>query len=182
MLPPPAHTKPYTPIARARSPGSVNRFMISDSDTADTTAPPSPCTARAAISIVCDGASPHASDASVNTTRPARNMRRWPYRSPSRPPSSRQPPNVSRYALTTQTSAVSVKCRSVPIDGSATFTIVLSSTIISTPRQRTISAYQRFSPWMPCVMGSQPSDRDLKGWIVDGIRTRLLPVYGSSIA
>ena len=73
-------------------------------------------------------------------------MRRWPYRSPSRPPSSRQPPNVSRYALTTHTRAVSVKWRSVLIDGSATFTIVLSSTIISTPRQRTISAYQRFSP------------------------------------
>lgn len=126
--------------------------MISDSDTADTTAPPKPCTARAAISSVCEGATPHASDASVNTTRPARNMRRWPYRSPSRPPSSRQPPNVKRYALTTQTSAVPVKWRSAPIDGSATFTIVLSSTIISTPRHRTISAYQRCWPWIPWVI------------------------------
>jgi hypothetical protein len=33
MLPPPAHTKPYTPIARARSPGSGNRLTMSDSAT-----------------------------------------------------------------------------------------------------------------------------------------------------
>ena len=42
MLPPPAHTKPYTPMALARSAASVNRFMMSESDTAVTTAPPSP--------------------------------------------------------------------------------------------------------------------------------------------
>ena len=41
------------------------------------------------------------------------------------------------YALTTHTSAASVNCRSSRIDGSATFTIVVSSTIISTPAHRT---------------------------------------------
>ncbi|MNT07314.1 hypothetical protein D3C72_1420140 [compost metagenome] len=95
MLPPPAHTKPYTPIALARSAGSVNRFMMSESATADTTAPPRPCTARAATSRPCEVETPQASEASVNSTRPARNTRRWPYRSPSRPPSSRKPPKVS---------------------------------------------------------------------------------------
>ena len=63
MLPPPAHTKPYTPIALARSAGCWNRFMISDSATADTTAPPRPCTARAAISQAWVCASPQASEA-----------------------------------------------------------------------------------------------------------------------
>src|SRR5262249_25257559 len=66
-----------------------------------------------------------------------------PNRSPRRPPSSRKPPKVRRYALTTHASDVSVKPRSVRIDGSATFTIVVSSTIISVPQHRTIRANQR---------------------------------------
>jgi hypothetical protein len=44
--PPPEATKPKTPIAFARSPGSVKIVIISESATADTTAPPTPCTAR----------------------------------------------------------------------------------------------------------------------------------------
>ena len=47
MLPPPAATNPKTPIAFARSTGSVKRLIISDNDTAETIAPPRPCTARA---------------------------------------------------------------------------------------------------------------------------------------
>ena len=74
---------------------------------------------------------------------PTRNSRRCPNRSPSRPPSSRKPPKVSRYAFTTQASEVSEKPRSSRIDGSATFTIVVSRTIIRSPRQRTIRAIQR---------------------------------------
>ena len=42
MLPPPAATKPKKPIAFARSAGSVKRPIISESDTADATAPPTP--------------------------------------------------------------------------------------------------------------------------------------------
>ena len=42
IVPPPERTKPKTPIAFARSAGSVNRFMISERATAETTAPPSP--------------------------------------------------------------------------------------------------------------------------------------------
>ena len=40
--PPPEATKPKIPIAFARSAGSVKRVMISESATAETTAPPSP--------------------------------------------------------------------------------------------------------------------------------------------
>ena len=71
MLPPPEATKPKMPIAFARSAGSVNRLIISDSATAEATAPPSPCTARAATRIHCDVASPHASEASVNSAMPS---------------------------------------------------------------------------------------------------------------
>ncbi|MND03125.1 hypothetical protein D3C83_228040 [compost metagenome] len=45
--------------------------------------------------------------------------------------------------MTTHTSVVSVKPRSTLIEGSATFTMVVSSTIIRSPRQSTISASQR---------------------------------------
>src|SRR2546423_7943684 len=61
------------------------------------------------------------------------------------------------YALTTHTSAVSLNARSVRMDGSATFTMVVSSTIMSTPRQRTRRAHQRrwwSMPWdMKEVLG-----------------------------
>jgi hypothetical protein len=63
--------------------------------------------------------------------------------SPSRPPRSRKPPKVRRYAFTTHASDSSEKPRSSRIDGSATPTMVTSSTIIRSPRQRTISASQR---------------------------------------
>ncbi len=96
MLPPPAMTKPKTPIAFARSAGSVNRNMISEKATAETTAPPSPCTARAPSSRRCELERPQPSEARVKSAMPARNSRRWPKRSPSRPPSRRKPPNVSR--------------------------------------------------------------------------------------
>ena len=40
--PPPEATKPKTPMAFARSAGSVKRVIISESATAETTAPPKP--------------------------------------------------------------------------------------------------------------------------------------------
>ena len=76
MLPPPDATKPKIPIAFARSAGSVNRPIISESETADATAPPSPCTDRAAIRNHWVVASPHASEASVKVEMPAMNNRR----------------------------------------------------------------------------------------------------------
>ena len=96
MLPPPEATKPKMPIAFARSAASVNRVIISESATAETTAAPSPCTALAAIRSSCEFERPQASEATVNSVVPIRKRRRCPNRSPSRPPSSRKPPNVSR--------------------------------------------------------------------------------------
>ncbi len=76
--PPPEATKPKTPIALARSAGSVNRVIISDNDTAEAIAPPTPWTARAPMSSACELARPHASEASVKSVMPIRNIRRWP--------------------------------------------------------------------------------------------------------
>ena len=77
------------------------------------------------------------SDASVKSVIPIRKSRRWPKRSPSLPPSSRNPPYVSRYPFTTQASEVSEKPRSSWIEGSATPTMVTSRTIIRLAAQRT---------------------------------------------
>ena len=78
MLPPPAATKPKTPMAFARSAGSVNSVIISDSATAEATAPPSPWTARAATRNPCEVASPQQSEATVKSVMPETNSRRWP--------------------------------------------------------------------------------------------------------
>ena len=78
IVPPPDITKPKTPIAFARSPGSVKSTMISEKATAETTAPPRPWTARAATSSPCVVASPQASDESVKSAIPMRKSRRWP--------------------------------------------------------------------------------------------------------
>src|SRR5439155_317763 len=50
---------------------------------------------RAATRKCCDCESPQASEAVVKNAMPPRKSRRWPKRSPSRPPSSMKPPNVS---------------------------------------------------------------------------------------
>ena len=70
MLPPPEATNPKMPIAFARSAGSVKRVIISESATAETTAPPTPCTARATTASPASRASPHASEASVKSAIP----------------------------------------------------------------------------------------------------------------
>src|SRR5262249_21677988 len=54
-----------------------------------------------------------------------------------------RPPNAIRYALTTQARFDCEKCRSLWIDGSATFTMVWSRMIIRKPAQSTTSATQR---------------------------------------
>ena len=51
---------------------------MSESAIAETTAPPSPCTARATISSHWELETPQISDAAVNSAMPCRNSRRWP--------------------------------------------------------------------------------------------------------
>ncbi len=135
--PPAEATKAYTPIAFACSRGSGNIVTIIPRITAEVIAPPMPWTKRAPTSTAWLLASPQAAEASVNSASPARNTRRRPMRSPSRPARSSSPPKAIRYALTTQARLDCVKPRSLWIEGSATFTTVMSRTIISMPAHRT---------------------------------------------
>ena len=135
--------KAKTPIAFACSRGSGNIVTIMPRITAEPIAPPAPWMKRAPISMPWVCAMAHTAEAVVKMARPIRKMRRWPIRSPSLPASSSRPPNAIRYAFTTHARLPCVKPRSSLIVGSATFTIVESSTIMSNPPQRTYSASHR---------------------------------------
>jgi len=76
----------HVPIARMRSPGRKAASMIARL-AGVISAPPIPCTARAAMSHPMPGAAAHSTDARVNQTSPARNTRRRPQRSLSEPAS-----------------------------------------------------------------------------------------------
>jgi len=87
-------TAPHTPIAWARSRGSVNTLRMIDIATGLSIEPPIACSTRAAISKPSDGASPHSSDPSENTANLARKVRRRPTRS------AVDPASISRLAIT----------------------------------------------------------------------------------
>ena len=93
--PPPAAIALHTPSAFVRSAPSAKVVVMIDSAAGETSAPPSPCSAREATSNSDDVARPLSSDATVNTITPATNTLRRPIRSPARPPSSRKPPKTS---------------------------------------------------------------------------------------
>jgi hypothetical protein len=82
------------PSARLRSaPWKV--VVIIASAAGDSSAAPTPWAARPAIRVVPPWARPEASEARVNRPSPARNIRRRPRVSASRPPSSSSPPKQS---------------------------------------------------------------------------------------
>ena len=79
----------HAPTARARSSGwNTAERMARLPGTRR--AAPTPCRARAAISTSTFGASPQSADAIVNPSRPMRNTRRRPKRSPSEPAEEHQ--------------------------------------------------------------------------------------------
>ena len=69
--------------------------MISDSETAATTAPAMPCAARAMISMTCDVARPASSDVAVNSRDTDQEQPAMSVQIAQPPLSNRQPPNVS---------------------------------------------------------------------------------------
>ncbi len=94
-VPPSPAMPPQIPSAFIRSRGSGNSSAIRPSDAGAAIASPAPCTNRLETSIAGATAAPHATEASAKTLTPARNSRRRPKRSASRPPSSSRPPAIS---------------------------------------------------------------------------------------
>src|SRR6266550_1938450 len=77
----------------------------------------------------------------AKTTTPKRNILRRPKMSPSRPPVTSSTANVSVYAFTVHSSEDSDAPRSFWIDGSATFTTVLSSMIMNSAKHMAASVH-----------------------------------------
>ena len=90
---------------------------------------------------------------------PAMNRRLRPSRSPARPPSSRNPPKISVYALTTHCRLEGEKCRPRWIEGSATLTTVASSTTMNCARQAITRISQRFEAWSRAARGGAGAGR-----------------------
>src|SRR5690606_30930241 len=135
--------------ARARSAGRGKSWVISDSEAGVSSAAPTPCTARAAISMPPEVARPAASDASVNTVSPARNTRRAPSTSASRPPASMSPAKTRMYELTIHSSPARVSSSSRWIVGKATLPTLLSRYVMNAPSVTAPSAYHFRSIVLP---------------------------------
>ena len=146
MAPPMPAIAPNTPNARARSLGCVNVVVRTDSAAGASTAPNTPCRARAPTSMANDWAAPPSAEAAAKPTRPMRNMRRRPNMSERRPPSSSRLPKASAYAVTTHWRSLSLKPRSACADGMAMFTMVASRTTISWASATVASTHQRCLP------------------------------------
>ena len=92
-----------------------------------TMAPPSPCTARAAMSASTEGASAAATEAPVKMPSPITNIRRRPKRSPSAAPVRRKTAKLRVYALTVHSRSSIEAPRSPRITGREMVTTRLSS-------------------------------------------------------
>src|SRR5215469_10082456 len=137
-------------MARLRRGPSGKVVVIRDSAAGATMAPPMPCSARAPSSHAWLVANPPSRDASENRMMPAMNTRRRPRMSPARPPSSRKPPKVSAYALTTHSRPEPEKPSACWMWGRATFTMVASRTTMSWAVAMTSRARPRWR-WAPVV-------------------------------
>ena len=97
-------------------------------------AAPTPWIARPTTSHVSVGARPMPALEIANSTTPNRNMRLRPKMSPSRPPVTSSTAKLSVYALTVHSRLESDAWRLRWMDGSATFTTVLSSMIMNSAK------------------------------------------------
>ena len=120
-----------TPIARARSAGSVNVAVMMPSDIGVSAAPPAPCSPRNAINQPTPGAKLHPSEASAYTASPAWKTIRRPNRSPTEPAVSIRLAVVIVYAAIVHCSPETGVRRPRPINGRARFTTVVSTAIMN---------------------------------------------------
>ena len=154
IAPPAPAMAPKMPNARARSLPDGKVVVSSESAAGASSAPKTPCSARAATSTSKLWAAPPIADAMAKPTSPATNVHLRPNRSPMRPPSSSRLPNASAYAVTIHWREPSEKCRAACAEGSAMFTTVASSTTISCAMLRMARIHQRWLPEVSRMVGS----------------------------
>ena len=134
----------HVPIALPRSSGG-KAFVMIERVAGIMNAAPTPCAARPATShaSVCENAMNRLE--APKTATPTRNQRRRPKTSPIRPPVTSRTANVSVYAFTVHSRFAVEASRSRWIDGSATFTTVLSSITMNSAKHIAPSVHQRRS-------------------------------------
>jgi hypothetical protein len=156
-----ALTPAQVPIALPRSSGG-NALEMIESVPGIMNAAPMPWTARPPTSQASLCEKPMKPLDSAKVTTPKRNIRRRTNRSPRRPPVTSSTANASVYAFTVHSRPETVAPRSSWIDGSATFTTVLSSMIMNSAKHMAASVHQRRFPswrrrraviWGPCMGG-----------------------------
>ena len=135
-------TEPNRPNARPRS-SPRNSPWISPEFCGVTRPPPKPCTSRATTSMSGFSAAPQAALASVKTASPSTSVGRRPRASPIRPPATSTSPKASAYPLTTHCRALSPAWIPWAMLGSATFTMLTSSSTMKPATSTTASARQR---------------------------------------
>ena len=124
-------TAPHTPMARARSAGSVKVLVMIDIATGLSIAPPTAWTMRKTMSQSRLGASEHSREPAVKATRPATNTLRRPIRSAVEPASISSEARTRVYASMLHCSPATEASSSRRIEGSATLSTVLSRLTIS---------------------------------------------------
>ncbi len=145
---------PNTPKATPRSDG-LNAWASKAREIANMIAPPTPCNARASERKTMPVAPPHNADPSVKTTIPMANMRRRPRRSAVEPAVSRKAASVNAYASMTHCRSDSDPEKARWMSGSATFTIVMSSSSMNTPVQTAISVHHLRAMVFPLFLSSR---------------------------
>ena len=127
-----APTAPQRATALARRAGG-KAWSTSASEEGKSSAAPRACSARAAINMPAEGATPQSVEAALKSARPSRKMRLRPTRSAMRPAGTSSAPNTMVYALRTQESWAAETCANVArMAGKATKSTVPSSETTNT--------------------------------------------------
>src|SRR5215831_20978002 len=146
------NTPSHTPMARARLAGVVNVLVMMPSAAGLSMAAPTPCMTRKVISHPRLGARLHSHEARANADRPTWKILRRPTRSARVPELSRHEVSATVYAATVHCRPLTGACRSRPMDGRATLTMVVSSPVRNRLVQQMPSISPRRlgnSPWRP---------------------------------
>src|SRR6516165_4304647 len=137
------NTPSQTPMARARSAGPVKVLVMMPSAAGLSIEPPTPCRTRKAIRAPRPGARLHSHEPRVNSDRPTWKIVLRPIRSATAPENISRAASVMVYAATVHCRPETPPCRSRPIEGSPTFTIVLSRPTMNRLVQHTASMRAR---------------------------------------
>src|SRR5665213_452074 len=140
----PPTVAPHAAIAVPRS-RPWNSCPINARPVANNAAPPMPCNARDQMSMGAFVATPHSSEASVKTAKPPTKTCLRPKRSADDPHTSMRVDIAKAYASITHCKSLKLACRRCSIVGSATCTIVMSTSNMNVAPHTAISVNHRRS-------------------------------------